>query len=210
VEVEQQLSKTIDFYFDFSSPYGYLASTRIESIASKHNRVVQWSPILLGAVFKVSGQAPLTSYPLKGDYALKDFDRAAREHNTPYKHPDVFPVGAVAASRACCWLKASTDKKASEQITPFVHGIFKAYYVDGRNISEADEVLAVAKSVGIDAEALATGIAEQTIKDALRIDIENAMKLGVFGSPTTVVDGELFWGSDRLEQIDRWLERGGW
>jgi len=70
------VSDTIDFYFDFSSPYGYLGSTRIEAVAQKHNRTVNWHPILLGAIFKVSGQAPLTTYPLKGDYAMRDFDRA--------------------------------------------------------------------------------------------------------------------------------------
>lgn len=204
------MTKPIDFYFDFSSPYGYLASTRIEAIAEKHNRTVDWHPILLGAVFKVSGQAPLTSYPLKGDYALMDFARAAREHNTPYKHPDPFPIGAVAASRACCWIKASGNADIQEKLTPFVHAIFKAYYEEGRNISDADVVLAVAQNAGIDKDALATGITDQAVKDALRVAIENAIELGIFGSPTTVVDGELFWGSDRLEQIDRWLARGGW
>jgi len=189
------LNKHIDFYFDFSSPYGYLGSTRI---------------VLLGAVFKVTEQAPLITYPLKGQYALKDFDRAAREHKTPYKQPDPFPVGAVAASRACCWLKADKGNERSEHLTPFVHAIFKAYYVDGRNISEADEVLAIAESVGINKDALAAGVTEQSTKDALRVSIEKAIELGVFGSPTTSVDGELFWGSDRLEQVDRWLERGGW
>ena len=202
------MSNIIDFYFDFSSPYGYLASTRIEAIASKHNRDVVWHPILLGAVFKVSGQAPLTSYPLKGDYALHDFERAAREHNTPYKHPEPFPIGTVAASRACCWLKS--DATTLEKIPDFVHGIFKAYYVDGKNVSQVEEVLAVAESIGIDTKALSDALSNQDIKDALRTAIENAIALGVFGSPTTVIDGELFWGSDRLEQVDRWLSRGGW
>lgn len=204
------MNKPIDFYFDFSSPYGYLASTRIEAIAEKHDRVVAWQPILLGAVFKVSGQAPLTTYPLKGEYALMDFDRAAREYKTPFKQPDVFPIGAVAASRACCWLKASTDAQLVEKLTPFVHALFKSYYVDGHNISEPDQVLAVAQSVGIDKDDLAMGLSEQTTKDALREAVENAIALGIFGSPICVVDGELFWGSDRLEQIDRWLTRGGW
>lgn len=204
------MNKTIDFYFDFSSPYGYLASTRIEAIAAKHNRVVDWHPILLGAVFKVSGQAPLTTYPLKGDYALMDFDRSAREHNIPFKQPETFPIGAVAACRACCWIKASTDADTIECLTPFVHAVFRAYYVDGRNISDPDEILAIAQSVGLDKDAMATGIADQSIKDALRISIEKAIELGVFGSPFMIIDNELFWGSDRLEQIDRWLARGGW
>ncbi len=204
------MSSTIDFYFDFSSPYGYLGSTRIEAVAEKHNRTVNWHPILLGAIFKVSGQAPLTSYPLKGDYALHDFNRAAREHNTPYNLPDPFPIGAVAASRACCWLKASDDAAVNDKLPTFIHAAFKAYYVDGRNISELDEVLAVAQSVGIDKDALAKGLGDQSIKDALKAAVDQAIKIGVFGAPTMIVDNELFWGSDRIDQIDRWLSRGGW
>ena len=204
------MSNTIDFYFDFSSPYAYLGSTRIEALAQKHNRTINWHPILLGAIFKVSGQAPLTSYPLKGDYALHDFNRAAREHNIPYQFPDPFPIGAVAASRACCWLKASDNASENDKLTPFVHAIFKAYYVDGRNISELDEVLAVAQAVGIDKESLALGVGEQSVKDALKTAVDQAIKIGVFGAPTTLVDGELFWGNDRIEQMDRWLSRGGW
>ena len=204
------MSHSIEFYFDFSSPYGYLASTRIEAIAERHDRTVTWHPILLGAIFKVSGQAPLTTYPLKGEYSLHDFARSAREHNTPYTQPTVFPIGAVAASRACCWISASKDAQLSNKLTPFVHAIFKAYYVDGHNISEPEQVLAIAAANGIDKDAMATGISEQSTKDALKKAVDDAIKLGIFGAPTCIVDGELFWGSDRLEQIDRWLSRGGW
>jgi len=204
------MSKTIEFYFDFSSPYGYLASTRIEAIAARHNRSVDWRPILLGAVFKVSGQAPLTTYPLKGDYALHDFARAAREHDTPFKQPTPFPIGAVAASRACCWIRAHENTDVSGKLSEFVHSVFKSYYIDGNDISQPEVVKSAANAVGLDQDALAAGVSDQTIKDALRTEIENAIELGVFGSPTTVVDGELFWGSDRLEQVDRWLSRGGW
>jgi len=115
------MSNSIDFYFDFSSPYGYLASTRIEAIAERYGRAVNWHPILLGAIFKVSGQAPLVSYPLKGAYALHDFERAAREHKTPYTQPDPFPVSTVAAARACCWIKASNDSAVNAKLASFVY-----------------------------------------------------------------------------------------
>ncbi len=204
------MSSSIDYYFDFSSPYGYLGSTRIEAVAQKHGRKLIWHPILLGAIFKVTGQAPLTTYPIRGDYALHDFKRAAREHEIAYTQPDPFPIGAVAASRACCWLKASTDAELNAQLTPFVHAIFKAYYVEGHNISDTDVVLNIAQKLGINKDELATGLGDQSVKDALKSAVAQAIELGVFGSPTTVVDGELFWGSDRIEQVDRWLDRGGW
>jgi len=173
------MSNTIDFYFDFSSPYAFLGSRRIEAVAEKHGRTVIWQPILLGAIFKVSGQAPLTSYPLKGDYALHDFNRAAREHDVPYKLPDPFPIGAVAASRACCWIKASADTAINDKLTPFVHATFNAYYVEGRNISELDEVLSIANAIGIDAEALSLGLGDQNIKDALKTTVDQAIKIGI-------------------------------
>ena len=85
------MSAPIDFYFDFSSPYGYFASTRIDSIAARHGRAVSWHPILLGAVFKVTGGAPLPSLPLKGDYAKSDIPRCARLLGLPFQFPAKFP-----------------------------------------------------------------------------------------------------------------------
>lgn len=202
------MSNSIDFYFDFSSPYGYLASTRIEDLANKHNRKVNWHPILLGAIFKVSGQAPLISYPLKGDYARIDFARSAREHNTPFSVPSVFPVGAVAAARTFYWLESQTE--LSDKAVPFIHALYKSYYVDDQDISKPEVVLSVAESLGVNKDELSKALADQSVKDALRIEVENAIKLGVFGSPTMIVDEELFWGNDRLEQLDRWLAKGGW
>ncbi len=204
------MSKTIDFYFDYSSPYGYLASRRIESIAKAHDRSINWNPILLGAIFKVSGQAPLTSYPLKGDYAVIDFSRSAREHKTPYKHPENFPIGTVAACRATYWLAANSDADMANKTGELVHAFFKAYYVDGQDLSQTEVVLATASSVGIDTSALKTALGEKAVKDQLRAAIENAIERGVFGSPTMIVDDEMFWGNDRLEQLDRWLSSGGW
>ena len=96
----------IDFWFDFSSPYGYLASTRIDELAARHGRTARWRPMLLGAVFKISGQTPLLDIPLKGAYAKRDMERFARLWNVTLKFPVVFPFSAVAASRAFYWLDA--------------------------------------------------------------------------------------------------------
>ena len=203
------MSKTIDFYFDFSSPYGYLASKRIEAIASTHDHTVNWHPILLGAIFKVTGQAPLTEAPLKGDYAVMDFARSAREHKLVYNHPAVFPIGAVAACRAALWLRDGAQA-SNERTSNFIHAIFDAYYAEGKDITNAEVIAELAMPLGIDATVMLAALKEQTVKDALRHEVENAIEAGVFGSPVMIVNKEIFWGNDRLEQLDRWLASGGW
>lgn len=201
---------TMDFYFDYSSPYGYLASERIEAIANRHGRQVRWCPVLLGAIFKVTGSAPLTEYPMKGAYALHDFNRAAREHKIDYVHPAQFPIATVAAARATLWVREQSTPDSAQQTALLVHALYRGFYADSRPINDAETVLAIAGEVGLDTAALEQGMGSSDIKDRLRHDIEAAIALGVFGSPTINIDGELFWGSDRLEQIDRWLTIGGW
>jgi len=138
------MSKTIEFYFDFSSPYGYLGSQQIKAIAKKHNRKIDWHPVLLGAIFKVSGQAPLTTFPLKGDYAIMDFQRSAREVELPYTHPKKFPIATVAAARAAWWVKENTDANISEKTDDLIQAYFTAYYVDGKDIGDLEIALDVA------------------------------------------------------------------
>jgi 2-hydroxychromene-2-carboxylate isomerase len=200
----------IDYYFDFSSPYGYLGSSRIQALAAKHKLQLNWHPILLGAVFKVSNQAPLTSFPLKGDYALMDFARSAREHNTPYNPPDPFPVAAVAASRAFYWINENTDANIANISDSFVHAVFKAYYVDGRDISKPDVLSGIADTLGLDTALLAEALGQQAVKDRLKKAVDDAIARGVFGSPMMFYGEEPFWGNDRLEQLERWIETGGW
>jgi len=204
------MSGNIDFYFDYSSPYGYLASERIEAIAAKYNRTVVWHSILLGAIFKVTKQAPLTAFPLKGEYATMDFHRSAREHKIPYTQPEKFPIGAVAASRATIWLRDNSDSRLQAKTSEFVHAVFRAYYADSKDITDASVLAQIATSVDIDVGVMSNALSEQSVKDALRDEVDNAIKIGVFGSPLTIVDGEPFWGDDRLSQLDRWLDSGGW
>jgi len=201
---------TIDFYFDFSSPYGYLASEQIEALAAKHGRKVNWQPILLGAVFKVTGQAPLTMAPVKGDYATMDFTRSAREHKINFAMPKSFPIGAVAASRASWWLLDHKDPSVQAKSTDFIKACFRAYFSDGRDITDIETLSDIATSIGIDAHDMVAACSEQTIKDLLRDKVSAAIERGVFGSPIFVVDNEMFWGHDRLDQVDRWMASGGW
>ena len=181
----------IDFYFDFSSPYGYLASHKIEPLAAKHGRGVTWRPILLGAAFKASGVQPLVNVPLKGEYSKRDFLRSARFHDVPFRAPEPFPVSTVSACRA---FYATGDVRLAK-------ALFKAYFVDNVNISEADNVLKVAASLGLNPD-----INDQAVKDKTRAEVDAAIAKGVFGSPYIVVDGEPFWGMDRFDQLERWLK----
>jgi len=195
----------IEFLFDFSSPYSFLASEQIEPLAARHGRTVVFQPILLGAVFKASGSAPLTEqYGPKAGYSVHDFERSARFAGVRYRHPSKFPIGAVTASRAVLWLRQHRPDQAS----PFVHAVFRAFFQDDRDISDASVVAEIAQSLGIDGPALIEGTQEAAIKDALRKAVEDAIASGVFGAPTIIVDGEMFWGNDRLPQIERWLASG--
>ena len=110
------MADAIDFYFDFSSPYGYLASTQIDTLAVKHGRVVNWRPFLLGVAFKTTGQRPLPEQPLRGPYSLRDFDRSARLLGVPFRLPEPFPFPSLAACRAFYWLEDSDEAKASKKI----------------------------------------------------------------------------------------------
>lgn len=197
--------KTIDFYFDFSSPYGYLASEKIDELAARHGWAVAWHPILLGAIFKVTGAVPLVEPPLKGDYYLRDFARSARFHGVPFRQPRPFPVATVDAARAFLWLEAREPAAARA----FARACFRAYFVDGVDISRTERVLALAATLGIAREALGAAVASPEIKNGLRTAMEAALARGVCGSPYFIVDGEPFWGVDRLPQLEKWLQTGG-
>jgi 2-hydroxychromene-2-carboxylate isomerase len=199
------MSSSLDFWFDFSSPYGYLASERIEALAARHARGVTWRPLLLGAVFKQTGSAPLTSFPLKGEYAKHDFARTARFHGIAFRMPSRFPVATQAPARLVTWLA----RHHPERVPAAVHALFRAYFIADRDISAPAIAVAAAAEAGIDAAAAAAALEDPAIKDALRADVDDAIARGVFGSPFVVADGEPFWGFDRVEQIDRGLATGG-
>jgi len=200
------MAEPIAFYFDFSSPYGYLAAQRIDELGTRHGRAVAWKPFLLGAVFKTTGQQPLLGIPLKGDYGRRDMERSARLLGVPFTIPSVFPFMSVAACRAFYWL---SDRNA-EKAKVLAKTLYAAAFAGGRDISSARAVVEIAESVGIDGTELAEALRDPAVKDRLRSEVDSITAAGVFGSPFIVVDGEPFWGHDRLEQVEKWLETGGW
>ena len=196
----------IEFYFDFSSPYGYLASERIDAIAARHGRDVTWRPYLMGVAMKTTGSTPLVDRPMMGAYSRHDMARSARRLGVPLTFPEPFPIATVAACRAVYWVER-TDAAAAKALA---QALYRAYFVDGRNISEPDVVADVAGGTGADRDALLAGIQEPAIKDRLKEVTGAAIERGVFGSPFFMVGDEPFWGHDRMDEVDRWLETGGW
>jgi 2-hydroxychromene-2-carboxylate isomerase len=199
------MSEPIEFYFDFSSPYSYFASELIDDVAARYGRKVKWRPMLLGATFAKTGGAPLTSIPLKGDYSKHDFARSARFHGLTFRLPSSFPKATHQAARAYYWL----HDRDCEQARAFAHAVFRAYFCDDRDIADSAVVVAIAASVGNDSEELAAALNDPTVKERLKNETEAAMAKGIFGAPYIIVDGEPFWGADRLPQIEKWLASGG-
>jgi 2-hydroxychromene-2-carboxylate isomerase len=194
----------IEFYFDFSSPYSYLASETIEPLAARYGREVDYKPILLGAAFKVAGTQPLVDVPLKGEYSKRDMQRSARFAGIAFALPVPFPIGAVAASRAYLWLSDADAARARA----FLHATFREYFVAGRNIADNAVVADVLRQVGADPEPVLAAIQQTEIKQRLKALVDAALARGVFGAPFIFVDGEPFWGHDRFAQVERWLATG--
>ena len=200
------MSAPLDFWFDFASPYGYLASTQIDDIAARHGRTVRWRPILLGAVFKVSGMKPVMDQPLRGEYLIHDVPRFARLLGVPLTMPAKVPLqraggvpgllvaGAVGPGKGAC---------AGQGDLPCALG-------GGTRCRATEQVAEVAAPLGIPAADLIAGVQEPMVKDRLRAETDEAIRRGVFGAPFIQIDGKSFWGADRLDQIDQWLARGGW
>jgi 2-hydroxychromene-2-carboxylate isomerase len=197
----------IDFYFDFSSPYGFLASEKIEALTARHGRRVDWHPVLLGVVFKQTGAAPLTQVPLKGDYSKRDMARSARFHGVDgFRMPSKFPIPSQAAARIVLWSRQRDPALAAK----VVHALYRAFFIHDIDISNPDAAAAAAAKSGVNAVAARAAVDDPAIKDALKQANDEAIAKGVFGSPFIIVDGEPFWGMDRFDQVDRWLATGGW
>ena len=200
------MAAPIEFWFDFSSPYGYLAAQKIDALASRHGRTVDWRPMLLGVAFKQSGQAPLTQIPLKGDYSRRDFARSARFHGVAdFRMPEKFPIPSQAPARIVLWAKARDPAQAAV----VAKALYRAYFFEGLDVSDPEVAADVAARTGLDRAAARAAVDDPAVKDLLKREVDGGIARGVFGSPFVFVDGEPFWGLDRFDQIDRWLATGG-
>jgi 2-hydroxychromene-2-carboxylate isomerase len=198
-------ARPIDFYFDFSSPYAYIASEWIEALAARHGRTVTWRAILVAASFQVSGLKPQIEYPLKREYAMLDFERSARFAGVPLAIPPKFPITTQNAARIFWWLNDSGDEARARHWAR--HGL-RAYFTRGVDLSDNAALDGLAAEFGLEPGRAEAAWSDPVWKARLKRANDEAIAAGVFGVPFFVVDGTPFWGNDRRAQLERWLDKG--
>lgn len=198
----------IRFWFDFISPYGYLASLRIDELAARHGRTVDWRPLLVGVtVLRTMGLKPLMDTPLKKDYVLREIARYTRRHGVTLRR-DVAarPMNPLPSARALAWLRAHAPPHAK----PFARAVFHAVWAAGVDVVERDALIDCARRSGTPPALIDAAIEAPDAGALLRAEVQGAIDAGAFGSPFVIVDDEPFFGVDKFELIDEWLARGGW
>ncbi len=199
------MNAAIDFHFDFSSPYSYIANEWVDAVAARHGRVVRRHAILLGAIFQVAELKSPVSYPMKREYSLHDFERSARYEGLPYALPPVFPIPTQNAARIFWWL---ADTQGEAAAANWARAGLRALFTRGVALHDAAALKALAAEEGLDADAAERAWNDPVWKARLKRANDEAIAAGVFGAPWFVVDAEPFWGNDRKPQIERWLASG--
>lgn len=190
------MARTLEFYFDYGSPYSYLADTQVETIAKRTGAALARKPMLLGGVFKSTGNQSPMVIDQKGKWANDDLGMWARFYGVPFQRNPHFPVNTLALMRGAA---AAQIDGLFERYHP---AMFKAMWVDGRNLNDMAVVGAVLAEAGIDAAKMAGRIQDQDVKDRLKNTTDEAVARGVFGAPTSFVDDLMFFGNDRLPFVE--------
>lgn len=185
---------TVQFFFDVVSPYSYLASTQLSGLAERTGATVVWRPVFLAGVMKATGNQPPATLPARGAYLGVDLQRWVDHYGIDYAFPPRFPVNTLLAQRALCAV-------APDEVAPLARRLFRAMWVDGRDLSDAD---VVAQLVG---PAAAAAAQTPPVKAALKANTDEVLQHGAFGAPSFVVDGELYFGNDRLRFVEAHLRR---
>ena len=195
----------VQFWFDFTSPYSYIASEWIDALAARHGRPVQWHAILLGVTFQAAELRSPVAYPIKREYTFRDFARSARFEGVPYRQPEPFPIPTQNAARVFWWL---ADTRGGDAAAAWARAGLRAYFTRGVALNEPAALKQLAAESGLVADAAERAWNDSAWKDRLRRANEAALAAGVFGAPFFIIDGEPFWGNDRKPQIERWLAQG--
>ncbi len=192
--------KKLEFWFEFASTYSYPAAMRVEAVAEKSGVQVLWRPFLLGPVFKKQGwnDSPFNLYPDKGRYMWRDLQRVCEKQGIPFNKPSVFPRNGLLAARIA-------SRFAGEAWTPeFIRQIYRANFDLDLDISSPDIVSQCLVNLDQNPEDTINRAEHAESKEKLKQQTERAQQLGIFGAPSFIVEGELFWGNDRLEAALEW------
>ncbi|MHC8319506.1 2-hydroxychromene-2-carboxylate isomerase [Pseudomonas sp. GB2N2] len=191
------MSKTVEFYFDLGSPATYLAHTQLPNICARTGSQLIYIPILLGGVFKATGNASPATIPAKGAYMFKDLDRYAKRYGVPLKFNSHFPINTLMLMRAVTGMQL----RHPQRFPAFINCLFQALWVDGRSLDDLGTVAKVLTEHGFDPTEVLALTADEEVKTALKDNTEKAVQRGVFGAPSMFVDDQLFFGQDRLEFV---------
>ena len=191
------MSKTVEFYFDLGSPATYLAYTQLPKICEQTDSQLIYIPILLGGVFKATGNASPATIPAKGVYMFQDLDRYAKRYGVPLKFNPQFPINTLMLMRAVTGMQL----RHPGRFQAFIDCLFHALWVEGRSLDDLATVASVLTQNGFDPNAVLALTADEEVKAALKDNTENAVQRGVFGAPSMFVDNQLFFGQDRLDFV---------
>lgn len=200
------MTKTVELFYDIGSSYSYLASTQIDAVAARQGATVRWRPFLLGGVFKATGNEMPARVPNKARWMLGDNMRWAKKYGVPFAIPSIFPIMTISTQRAL----VATDRLFGEDAQKkLAHALFRGYWAEGKDVSDKATIAEIARSAGLDADAILAGLDAQETKDMLRASTEEAVARGAFGAPAMFFEGELFWGNDRLGLLEDALAEKG-
>ena len=188
--------KQVEFYFDFGSPYSYLAYTALPGIAAAHGAQIVWRPMLLGGVFKATGNRSPAEIPAKANWTRRDMQRWAERYGAAFNHNPYFPINTLILMRGAAGMQLR-----GLDFHKYVEAVFHAMWVEPRNLGEPQELAAVLRRAGFDADAFQSLVNDPAVKEQLKKNTEEAVARGVFGAPTFFIGEEMFWGQDRLEFV---------
>lgn len=195
------MSKQVEFFFDFGSPYSYLAYKELPRVAARTGATIVWRPMLLGGVFKATGNHSPMEIPAKSRWSNNDLECWARRYGAPFRQNPHFPVNTLALMRGAI----GYQRKGEADFHRYVDAIFSAMWEQGRNLNDPNEIGKVLMAAGFDPREALAMLDDPEVKAELKQATEEAVARGVFGAPSFIVDGELFWGNDRLLFVEEQL-----
>jgi 2-hydroxychromene-2-carboxylate isomerase len=189
-------SAALQFWFEFASTYSYPAALRIEALARDAGVTIAWEPFLLGPIFQGQGwnDSPFNLYPAKGRYMWRDLERICARHDLPFTRPAIFPQHSLLAARTACVAKRES------WLPDFVRAVYRANFAEGADISKHETLAACLRTAQQDPDVWLARAQASENKALLRAQTDRAGELGIFGAPSFVSEGELYWGHDRLEE----------